>query len=197
MTRAALVLVALLVASVLVPVAVAQDAETGDALVGERAEELPETEQGETIISGLDDPDLSLLSAESKGDTVVLEIRSSTSKSIQVLDAFASGGAQATILRPQTRSLSEGVNEIEIEARTISGVHVVNIKGSGGTAQIPIESSGGGWTAPRTDRVYQGVGAALLLIVLYAFGSARILRALRNRVAEEVVEVETERREVA
>ena len=175
MTRAALVLVALVVASVLVPVAVAQDAETGDALVGERAEELPETEQGETIISGLDDPDLSLLSAESKGDKVVLRIRSDTSKSIQVLDAFASGGAQATILRPQTRSLSEGVNEIEIEARTISGVHVVNIKGSGGTAQIPIES-GGGVSLPPTDEkaAYgSGLGAAAIVFIGLAYVKQR------------------------
>jgi hypothetical protein len=119
----------------------------GDAIVPEEEQtELPTTQQGETIISGLDDGSLSLLSAEysstssGKDGVVTLVIRSDTSKSIQVLDAFGSGGETATILTPETRSLSSGRNEVEIPVNTANGVAIVNVQGSGNTAQIPVRA---------------------------------------------------------
>jgi len=119
----------------------------GDVVIPEQEQtELPETEQGETIVSGLDDGSLSLLSAEysstssGKDGVVTLVIRSDTSKNIQVLDAFGSGGETATILRPETRSLSSGRNEVEVPVNTANGVAIVNLRGSGNTAQIPVRA---------------------------------------------------------
>jgi hypothetical protein len=145
----ALVLVMLLPALVAgTAAAQAQPADDiGDVVIPEQEQtELPETEQGETIVSGLDDGSLSLLSAEysstssGKDGVVTLVIRSDTSKSIQVLDAFGSGGETATILTPETRSLSSGRNEVEVPVNTANGVAIVNVRGSGNTAQIPVRA---------------------------------------------------------
>lgn len=174
--RRALILSLLIVALVASSfgVAAAQEPDTGDALVG-NASALPQTSQGETIISGLDDPDLDLVGVEYSGgaegaDGVVsLRIRSDSSKRIQVLDAFGSGGQSATILRPESRSLSQGVNEVEIEVRTFNGRAVVNVMGSGDTAQIPVDA-GMGLEIPdtRDSLVFGSVfgGASVVALLL-------------------------------
>lgn len=163
MTRAiAVALVLIILAGAFVPTAVAQD--TGDALLSDD-EDLPETEDGETIISGLDDDELSLIGVEYSEGVVELEIRADSAQTIQVLDAFGSGGDAATILRPESRSLSEGVNSVDIEAESINGVAVINVQGDGDTAQIPVDAGRDFSLPPTDDVVAWGAGLSGALIV--------------------------------
>lgn len=111
------------------------------AAAGSAQENATDSEEPE-IISGLDDPDLRLIDAESLGDRVELTIEADRSKNIQVLDAFSSGGDEAALLTPETRSLGSGTNTVRLEAETFSGTHVINIQGDGRTAQIPVDSGG-------------------------------------------------------
>jgi hypothetical protein len=192
--RRALILSVLVVALVAsgFGVAAAQEPDTGDALVG-NASALPTTESGETIISGLDDPSLSLigveystLSGSTEADGVVsLRIRSDSSETIQVLDAFGSGGESATILRPQTRSLSQGVNVVEIEARKIRGVAVVNVMGDGDTAQIPLDA-GGRFDAPEEENPYVAAGSSIVIAGIWVFLVLSVVVWLRGKVVEIV-----------
>jgi len=130
-------------------------------------------------VSGLDDGSLSLLSAEysatngGKDGVVTLVIRSDTSKSIQVLDAFGSGGETATILTPETRSLSSGRNEVEVPVNTANGVAIVNLKGSGNTAQIPVRA-GTSLSLPPTDELFAWAAGIL------TFGIVAILLAWKE-----------------
>lgn len=152
----------IILAGAVAPVALAEE-DTGDALVAD--EDLPETEDGETIISGLDDDDLSLIGVEYSDGVVELEIRAESPQTIQVLDAFGSGGEAATILRPQSRSLSAGVNTVELEAESINGVAVINVQGDGDTAQIPVDTGRSFSLPPTDDAVAWGAGLSGALIV--------------------------------
>jgi hypothetical protein len=144
--------------------------ETGDAILGDQTDprDLETTDEGDPILSGLDDPDLDLVGVEYVDGNVVLEIDASTSKSIQVLDALASGGEATTILRPSTRSLSEGRNEVVLEdVGVINGVAVVNLNGGGDTAQIPVRASGGA-SIPETTDVLAWAGGILSVVLVGA-----------------------------
>jgi hypothetical protein len=178
---AALVAV-LVVASGAVGAAAAQEEDVGDAVV-QNASALPQTSQGETIISGLDDPDLALIGVEfvsstsrqNVDGTVRLRIRSDSSKRIEVVDAFGSGGESIAILRPESRSLSQGVNVVEIDVRTFRGTAVVNVMGSGDTAQIPVRA-GQTLNIPDTRDAYvfgAVLVAAAVVALLYAIIQAK------------------------
>jgi len=177
--RRALALVAsvAVVASVaLVGAAAAQDSpDVGDAVV-ENESALPQNAQGETVVSGLDDPDLSLIgvefvsqSGENVDGTVELRIRSDEDKRIQIVDAFGSGGESIAILRPESRSLSQGVNVVEIDVRTFQGTAIVNVLAGGDTAQIPVEA-GSSMEIPETENrfVFASVfgGASVVALLL-------------------------------
>ena len=120
---------------------------------------------GETVLSGLDDPDMSLVEKEVDGGDVVLTIRSDSSKRITVLDALASGGEEITTLVPETRSVSSGRNRVRIDAEEINGAYLVNVKGDGYTVQIPVGDSG-----ERAETTDTKAGLAVLLTVVIISG---------------------------
>jgi hypothetical protein len=138
---------------------------------------------GETVLSGLDDSDMSLIEKEVEGGDVVLTIRSEESKSITVLDALASGGEEITTLIPETRSLSPGRNRVRIDAEDIKGAYLVNVRGDGYTVQIPVGDS-----AERAETTDTKAGIAVL-------GTVAIIALLLAWFKRELVGIGAEREE--
>jgi hypothetical protein len=124
---------------------------------------------GETVLSGLDDPDMSLIDKEVEGGDVVLTIRSDSSKRIKVLDALASGGEEITTLVPETRSVSSGRNRVRIDAEEINGAYLINVQGDGYAVQIPVGDSGERPETTDTNASLATLGAVVIVTFLLAW----------------------------